>query len=308
MQIGSTHTARIVVIVSVLVVVALSIGIVAAEPEQEPNNPRDNAQEIALDEEVTGALPSGDVDWFRFTAESGKVIRVNASTDDVGNTNFELLDGNDNQLAGLSGLTAASGTTGATSVHSGTYYLRVERRFSDRGGEYNFTVETIDSDGFEPNEDQGNATRVSNGEEIQGEMTIGDTDWFGFTAAQGDAINITAFADANGATSFQLYDRNGSLLTSDDGVSGRMVRINETAPYTGEYAVRVTPRFENYGASYNLTVNLPGESSSTAEATTSTEAQTDDSGGGLPIVIVGGGFVLIAALVVIIWRSQDEKE
>jgi hypothetical protein len=141
-------------------------------PEEEPNDGQQEAQEITLGEEVTGELTSGDVDWFKFTAESGDVITVSGSTDGVGNTNFELLDSDGNQFDGVSGLTNQSGQAGATATYPGIYYLRVERRFTERGGEYSFTVETNDTDAFEPNEIQSDATDVVDEEERAGELTI----------------------------------------------------------------------------------------------------------------------------------------
>lgn len=308
-------SVRIGVAVVLLVAVsAASIGAVAIGPEEEPNSGQGEAQEISLGEEVTGELTSGDVDWFQFTAESGNVITISGSTDDVGNTNFELIDANGNQMASVSGLTGQSAQVGATSTYTGTYYLRVERRFTDRGGEYSFTVETTDTDAFEPNEDRANATELTDEEEVEGELTIGDTDWFNVMVEQGDTINLSAFADTSGVTNFQVYDRNGSLIAGQDGISGRFARVNVTATYAGEYYVRVAPRFsDRYGATYNLTVDLPGDPSSETTGTQQGETQNDDgqeeteTDSGLPVIpMVVGAIVLL--VVVVVWRSRDEED
>lgn len=302
------RSVRIVVAIAVLVVAAgASISGAVVGPEQEPNDGQENAQGIALGEAVTGELTSGDVDWFRFPAESGRVINVSASTDDVGNTNFEVLDANGNQIASVSGLTAQSAQAGTTSTYTGTYYLRVERRFTDRGGEYDFTVETTETDAFEPNEDRANATKITDEEEVEGEITIGDTDFFKITTDRGDAINVSAFADSSGTTNFQLYDRNGTFLTGEDGISGGFARVNRTATYTGEYYVRVTSRFaDTYGAAYNLTVDLPGEPS--AETQPDETPQEDETDSGFPVVLVVVGIAVVLILLLVVWRFRDRDD
>lgn len=316
-QSTTPRTVRIGAVIALLVVAAVVLtGGVAAGPEEEPNDQRDGAQAITLGEEVTGELTSGDVDWFQFTAERGKSLTVSGETDEVGNTNFELLDSDDNQIGGISGLTDASAQTGSISTYTGTYYLRVERRFTDRGGEYSFTVETTDTDAFEPNEAQANATVLVDEEEVEGEITVGDTEWFNITAEQGETINISAFADSSGATNFQLYASNGTFLTGNDGISGAFTRINTTAPYSGTYSVRVTPRFsDQFGATYNLTVDLPGEPPSEPNETRDDEtagdetAEDDETDSGLPLVpVVVAGIAVVLVLLFVVWRFRDDED
>jgi hypothetical protein len=302
------QSVRIGIVVTLLVVATFgTTGIAAGAAEEEPNNGQEEAQEVSTGEEVTGELTSGDVDYYRFTVESGTVINISAYSDGVGNTNVELLDRNGNQRTGISGLTDQNGQAGATSTYSGTHYVRVERRFSDRGGEYSFTIETSDSDDFEPNEDPANATELIDEEEVGGELTIGDTDWFTISAEEGDDINVTAYADANGATNVQLYDRNGTLLNGQDGLTGQFARFNHTATYTGAYNVRLTSRFGNYGATYNLTVDLPGEPQSQDSTTNGSEADEADDGG-LPLVPLVAGVAIVLLVLVAVARRRDEDD
>ena len=243
----------------------------AAGPEEEPNGGQEDAQMVTLGEEQTGTLTSGDVDWFKFTAESAKVITISGLTDEVGVTNFDLVDSNGNQLDGTSGgLTNESGEVGTTSTYTGTYYLRVERRFTDRGGEHSFTGETIDTDAFEPNRNQTNATEITDEGESTGERTIGDTDWFNTTAKQGETINITGFASANGTTNSQVYVRNGTIPTGQDAMSS-------------------TPVLQ--------------------ESIETQDGGTTDRG--LTVVLLGGGIVMIIVLILIgrwIWVDVDESQ
>lgn len=303
-----------IVIVLLIFTAAAPTAVAAAGAEENPNDGQEDAQAVTLGEEQTGRLTSGDVDWFKFTVESGKAITISGSTDEVGTTNFDLVDSNGNQLDGTSGgLSNESGEIGATSTYTGTYYLRVERRFTDRGGEYSFTVETTDTDAFEPNENQINATEITDEEEITGELTIGDVDWFNITAEQGETINVTGFAGANGTTNFQVHAKNGTIITGQDAISGKFARINATAPYTGQYSIEVGPRFDGkYGAVYNLTVDLPGEPSPNTNGTRAEETQEGgETDGGLPVVPLVAGIAIVVVSLFVGWlvrESEDESQ
>jgi len=60
------------------------------------------------------------------------------------------------------------------------------------GSPYDFAVDTEETDGFEPNEKWVNATSITVGEEVTGELPIGDADWFALDADAGESINLNA--------------------------------------------------------------------------------------------------------------------
>jgi len=87
----------------------------------------------------------------------------------------------------------------------------------DRGGEdYNFTVDTYETDAFEPNEERANATEISVEEEVSGTVSVGDEDWSAVTVERGETINVTAAATNRGSHSNTEFD----LVTPDGDFPG----------------------------------------------------------------------------------------
>jgi hypothetical protein len=291
----------------VVVTTALApVGVAAATQEEEPNNGREEAQEIETGEEVSGETTSGSgSDYYAFTAEGGDIITVSAyaSADNGADTQVELLRADGTQVANTPNLAGERATMGTTAPYTGTYYVRLVPYFSATGASYNFTVETTTGDDFEPNEDRGNATALTDEREAAGKLTIGDADWFRFSAASGDRFNLTAYASGNGSTNVDLRHANGTVLDRFSSVSGTQRTLNWTANTSGTYYVQVTPQFgSTYGAAYNLTVDLPG--SPETGGNDSDGSDGGGSGGGLPLLLIVGVVVGVVGAGVGYWRTQ----
>jgi hypothetical protein len=292
-----------------LVVTALAPVGVAAAQESEPNDSREQAQDVETGEERTGeTTSSGGADYYAFTAEAGEIITVSAyaSADNGADTQVELLRADGTQVASTPNLAGKRGRMGTTAPYSGTYYVRFAPYFGATGASYDFTVETTAGESFEPNEDSGNATALTDEQEVDGTLTIGDADWFRFTADSGDNITLTTYASGGtgNATNVVLRHQNGSAVASLSDLGGQQRTLTHVANDSGTYYVEVVPRFADfYGATYNLTVDLPGE-----PPTGETESGgTDDGGGdggGVPLLLIVAVVVVALAAGVGYWRTQ----
>lgn len=219
------------------------------------------------------------------------MINVTASADGSGDTEVELFDRNENQITATARVSDESGRMTTTARYSGTCYLRVSPYFSFSGTDYRFTVQLDESDGFEPNEAIGNATELTS-PEIEGELTLGNTDTFSFEAESGKLINVSAFASGDGTTTMALLDHNKTALNSTDSLSGSTVELSAVATDSGEYYTQLYPRFAvESGASYNLTVETPTIS-------LPSENGGQSRGGGLPLVPI------LVALVGVLYQRR----
>jgi hypothetical protein len=109
----------------------------------------------------------------------------------------------------------------------------------------------------EPNDGRQTAEEVTVGEEVTGTTASGENpDWFAFSVEAGDIINVSAYADGNGDTEVELFDRNGNQITATKKLSDETGRMATTARYSGIYYVRVSPYFSFSGADYRFTVRL----------------------------------------------------
>lgn len=228
----------------------------------EPNEDRENATEIGVGETVSGEVSVGDTDWFAFTVDAGETVNVTAAAEDKRGTEFNLVtpDGDSVQGTRLSGGRDYFGTTVAT---GGTYYVQTLGVSPDRGGgEYNFTVETYRTDGFEPNEDRGNATRLYENPFVPSTatLTVGDREWFSFPVEAGETVNVSAgAAGERRGTEFNLVTPDGNNVAGER-LKGDRAAFGATADAGGTYylqTVGVSP--SRGGDRYNFTVDVGGE-------------------------------------------------
>ena len=248
------------VLLAVVVVASLAtaVPLAGAASEAEPNDDRSNAQSIQTGTTVTGAIqPSDDTDWFAFTARKGQVINVTvfgASGSGVNDIKLKTRDGSTRGDIDVSA--GGSGSLGTTATYTGTYYVQVSKDFfASEGTGYDLEASTYGSDGFEANEDRGNATRIAVNGSQSGDITIGDTDWFAITAQRGETINVTTTHGSNGANDVKLYPKGDSGWVGDGGGSNATGSIGTTARYTGTYYIRVKKDFfASQGTDYTLQV------------------------------------------------------
>lgn len=267
MSLTRTTLARRLLVVGVTLAVITSIvapvvGVAVAADETEPNDSRENAEQIQIGETIEGDLPESDEDWFAFTVEKGETINVSAAaavSDD--STDFSLVTPNGEEVAGAR-LSDNSESFGTTATTSGTYYIEIAGVSPSRGGPaYNFTVETYETDPFEPNEDSQSATRLYQNP-FPGDgatVSLNDRDWFVFTVEEGETVSVSA-TDAEGdlSTEFGLFTPSGSNYGARLG--GESESFSPATNTSGTYFLRARGVSTSPGGGdYNFTVTLSDE-------------------------------------------------
>ena len=129
----------------------------------------------------------------------------------------------------------------------------------------------------EPNEDAEDANPVGIGENVTGEITTGDTDWYvteNVTRGQSITVNFTNPAEEGaGDHFFRFYDRNVSQVESGFVAGNESVTLGDTVEGSGPYYIQV----EEYEATgpYSFTVNVTGEGNPETPASETDGPTTD---------------------------------
>lgn len=140
--------------------------------------------------------------------------------------------------------------------------------------------------------------QIDIGDKITGDVTNNSIDRFVFTARRGSEINIIAPDEDNKAIKLKIYDRNGTVLTDEDVVSDNQVEITQTAPYTGEYTVRVAPKEDSNRGSYNFTVITPIPRDGTQIV------RQHNRQIGLQIMLIGSSIAIIIPITFAVWKYR----
>jgi hypothetical protein len=116
-----------------------AVPLASAAQDQEPNDSRDDAQQIQIGEQVSGEASTDDEDWFAFTVQAGETINLTATIGKDDGTKFRIRNPSGTAL-GYPNTKDGSVTAGATARQTGTYYIEVK----DADGSsdtYDFTVD-----------------------------------------------------------------------------------------------------------------------------------------------------------------------
>ncbi len=195
-----------------------------------------NATATSVGEATEGVIDyDGDVDYFRFTAESGRIYQIDVELGTLEDSYLGLLneDGWEFEYNEASQITWSA-------QESGDYYLRVSGHWW-RGGTGSYTLTVSLSDIMDDHgDDSQNATAISVGEVIEGVIDYeDDSDVFRFTVEAG-----------------QIYQIDVELGTLEDLRSPKASRITWLAKWSGDYYLRVSPAWDGGTGSYTLTVDL----------------------------------------------------
>ena len=295
---GSVMTWVLVGAVCLLALGALSAGVTAQDDggnvtvETEPNDDRANATPIETGasgiinntiDRQNGTVTRADVDFFRFEASAGQAINLYAGRFMFPELTLITPDGETVRLVTNE---PATTTIGTIADETGTYYVRAAAPETlDSSLEYEFDVELVAPDSFEPNDDRGAATSIEAGERIDGVMAKNDTDVFAIEAAAGDTMTAAGSlrdlrAENQGNIAVDILNGAGERInerpedgverpfnsTDKDGANQKeTVTVSATAEEGGTYYVRVkegqaTNDFIDIGGfvKYGLTVETSG--------------------------------------------------
>jgi hypothetical protein len=110
-------------------------------------------------------------------------------------------------------------------------------------------VTTVTTEETEPNDDRKEATQVSTGTEISGDLSTAEVDWYTVDVAAGDDIIVDFDRSSDsGVTAVVLYGPNGDYLNLVYVGNGDVVRLEETARESGAHFVEVIDVQEGSGA------------------------------------------------------------
>ena len=198
---------------------------------------------------ISGSIEGpGDQDWFRFTAVAGETFRFEVPEHDElpeiilydtdGATQLERDYFSDPSIAW-------------DAPSDGTYYLSVEKYYSDDYGSYELIAEKIVDD---HGDDAATATLLNFPASISGSIEVaGDQDWFRFTANAGETFRFEV-PEHDESPEIILYDTDGTTQLERDTFSDPSILW--TATSGGTYYLSM----ENYSSSrygdYELTAEI----------------------------------------------------
>jgi hypothetical protein len=186
-----------------------------------------------------------DEDWFSFELLEHEQLTVTVDFDnDNGDLDINLKDINNNTLA-------SSNTIEDQEVvvylpeSPGAYKLQVKlftENDAQLGNSYSLQMQTqiinpCGEDEYDPNESMESAQALL---EKTYDLVSCDADWFIISATEGKDISISLdFIHLSGDMDLTLYDRDGDPLASS-ATSNDNEELSFTAPYTGEYYIKVS--------------------------------------------------------------------
>ena len=196
----------------------------------------------------------GDSDYFRFTAEEGQLYQIDVALGTLPDSRLTLLDSDGWGLASNDDHRDSPASRIIWKAPaSGDYYLAVGG-YGAATGSYTLTVSTIVDD---HGDDIADATTAAVGAPAEGVVDYeGDSDYFRFTAEEGQLYQIDVALGTLSDSRLELQDSDGwGLASNDDHGDSLASRIIWKAPVSGDYylAVEATGWGDQVG-SYTLTV------------------------------------------------------
>ena len=223
-------------------------------------NDIDDATVAAVAVGVGGVIDyEGDSDYFRFTAEEGQLYQIDVVLGSLPDSLLALLgpDGWELTYNDDHGDSLASRVVWEAPA-SGDYYLAVEAGGFDADvGAYTLTVSystIVDDYGNDIN----SATVATVGADVEGVIDYqGDSDYFRFTAEEGQLYQIDVALGTLPDSYLELLDSDGWQLTyNDDHGDSLASRVVWEAPESGDYYLAVEAGgWDAHVGSYALTVS-----------------------------------------------------
>ena len=255
------------------------------KPEVEPNDNRNQAQEIRVGDTVEGQFQKDrDDDWFKLTVEkSGRnYLQVDLSAvpeidtylqlySESGQRLVEVNDASKNEVESITHFT----------VESGVYYIRAYSEGKATEEKYTLTVRVTGpwQEGWEsePNGRRESANDILLDRSIQGYFDQErDEDWYKLTndAAGRSLVRIDLSAVPGVNTELDLHDEAGKRIWSvNESKENGPESIFNLALETGVYTIRLYGRESNKNDPYTLTTKILGPWKEGVEAEPNNQAE-----------------------------------
>lgn len=221
-----------------------------------PNGSQEEATPLSQGSRPNLMVCEGEEKWYRIALNEGDHIGIVIEADSLVLHGFEAQFRN------------ASGQVLQTSVHlinlvvneTGDYFLRIRTR-GERVA-YGLRVlvakgQACRNDGYEPNEEVAQATRLTDAVLHDPVICPGDVDWYEVEVGEGQGVAVTMLQVESGNLELELYDGDGiTRLDRDDSIAMEK-RVEAARIQGGRAFVRVLasdPRTEN---AYGLQISKP---------------------------------------------------
>ena len=276
--------------------------------EYEPNDSRSESTQVALETDIEATIyPAGDVDFYVFDTENtdywDKIeILINNVSEDL-DVEIKVYDEDGVELSGQHAGTRGANLSYVMESPGGTYFLRVESRWSNDVGAYTLNVKNLHlNDEYAPNDTRNDSTDLGilPAEDVNGVIVSSEEeDWYKFKT-ENDVIfdyvqfDITDVADGLEA-SLSLYNADGNdIFSVNSGAKGANLRHTLVTP-GGIFYARVTSYWSDPGTGeYKLEIkNLHANDEYEPNDTRSTAYDL----GTLPVSDING---------MIVWTTGDE--
>lgn len=247
------------------------VGFVPAETpattETESNDDSGFANLIGMEQTVTGTIgDAGDMDWFAFdvTEPNQMTLSMEASSGDLLLRAEFFNPSKGHLLTGQSGHSGDPFSMTYDFLQSGRYLLRV-RSLNDSFNDtpYRFTTSIVPvNDPFEPNGDYGDATPLSQVNQVQGFLfPTGDHDWFRVQVAEpGTLTAIVSGLPSNITPAIDFFNLSKDHRTGRSGAAGVDLRVSFEVGEPGTYLVRMRDSGDNDESTQPYTLTLLGAS------------------------------------------------
>ena len=218
--------------------------------EDDHGDDRASATRVAVPSDTEGRLTADDADYFMVEVGSSGRLQVYTSggTDTTGRL--------ENASGASLGDDDDSGTRGnfrmERDVSAGTYYVRVRGRRSSTAGDYTLHVR-FGGSGDDHGDDRASATAVAVPSDTDGELTLGDTDYFRMDVRGSGVLQV--YSSGGTDTQGRLELANGDLVWADDN-SGEGLNFRVAARGGRTFYIRVRGGSISTTGSYALHVRF----------------------------------------------------
>ena len=255
-------------ITGMILCLCLVPSLLCVQQESEPNNSREEANEMRLGERIEGLFQNSyDADWYKLViSNSGKnIIRIDLSGVPEVGTYIEVYDENGEFLkradTGYEGDPEGIINFGVT---AGVYFITAYGSEENATDKYKLSTQQIgpweEGQEFEPNDDRDHVNELRLGESIEGLFqNPSDYDWFKLiiTESGKNIIRIDLSGVPGVETYFEIRDANGEVIKTADSVyAGDPEEIVNFGVTEGIYYINVSASEMNETDKYRLSTQL----------------------------------------------------
>jgi hypothetical protein len=247
------------------------VGFVPAESpattEKESNDDSGHANLIGIQQTVSGTIgDAGDMDWFAFdvTGPNQMTLSMDTSSDEFLLSAEFFNPSKGHLLTGQSGHPGDPFSMTYDFLQPGRYLLRVRslnNAFNDTPYRFSTSVFPV-IDPYEPNGDYGDATPLSQINQLKGFLfPTGDHDWFRVQVAEpGTLTAIVSGLPSNITPSIDFFNLSKEHRAGRSGAAGVDLRVSYEVGEPGTCLVRMRDNGDNDESTQPYTLTLLGAS------------------------------------------------